>query len=219
MGETRGKEGYWSKRLQCCQKALEANGFEAFVAKNPQSAKAIVLEQILPATGAKTVSWGDSLTLGATGLLDAFSRRPDITLIRTFDATVSREVIIKRRRQALLADLFLTGSNAVTEAGQLVNLDMVGNRVAGMIFGPKTVVIFIGRNKIVPDLASAKARIKGFAAPVNAMRHDFSSPCTKTARCMDCKSPTRICNTWAIFERCHPPGRIKVVLIDADLGY
>ena len=219
MEETRGKDRYWSNRLRYCQKALEENGFEAFIAKNPESAKAIVLEQIFPAVGAKTVSWGDSLTLHATGLLDAFSKRSDITLIRTFDATVSREVIIEARRQALLADLFLTGSNALTETGQLVNLDMVGNRVAGMIFGPKTVVILIGRNKIVPDLASAKARIKGFAAPVNAMRHDFFSPCAKTAHCLDCKRATRICNTWAIIEHCHPPGRIKVVLVNADLGY
>ncbi len=219
MEEMRGKDGFGSNRLQRCCRALEANGFETFVAKNPESARAIVLERIFSAAGTKTVSWGDSLTLHATGLLDAFSKRPDITVIRTFDAAVAREVIIQRRRQALLADLFLTGSNAVTETGQLVNLDMVGNRVAGMIFGPKTVVILAGRNKIVPDLASAKARIKGFAAPVNAMRHDFFSPCAKTSRCLDCRSPTRICNAWTIIERCHPAGRIKVVLIDADLGY
>ncbi|MDZ7599242.1 MAG: lactate utilization protein [Desulfobacterales bacterium] len=115
-------------------------------------------------------------------------------------------------------DLFFTGSNAVTEHGQLVNLDMQGNRVAALAFGPKKVVVLVGRNKIVPDIASAMARIKRYAAPANAMRLDKQTPCAKTGRCEDCRSPGRICNTWTITEKSWPTGRVTVILINADLG-
>ena len=126
---------------------------------------------------------------------------------------------MERRRQALLVDLFLTGSNAVTESGWLVNLDMVGNRVGGITFGPRYVVLVIGRNKIVKDLDAAMARIKGYAAPMNAIRHEgWKTPCIKTSFCMDCSSPQRICNTWSITQKSYPKSRIKVILVNEDLG-
>jgi hypothetical protein len=189
-----------------------------FVADDPAQAKTIFHEQVLPGLTARTVSWGDSMTLHATGILDHFRRNPDFNLIETFDHRLPRAEIIERRRLALLADLFFTGSNAVTESGCLVNLDMVGNRVAGIAFGPRTVVITIGRNKIVPDLETAMRRIKNMAAPMNAIRHAFKTPCVKTARCVDCKSPQRICNVWSIIAKAYPAKRIKVILINKDLG-
>ena len=159
------------------------------------------------------------MTLHATGLLDHFFRDLSLSVIKTFDSTVPREVVLERRRQALLSDLFLTGTNAVTLDGKLVNLDMVGNRGAGSFtFGPRHVIIFVGVNKIVADLAAAFQRIKSIAAPANAVRHHFKTPCTRTGRCLDCRSPQRICNVWSITERSWPPGRIRVVLIMADLG-
>lgn len=115
-------------------------------------------------------------------------------------------------------DLFLTGSNAVTESGILVNLDMIGNRVAALIFGPKYVLIVVGRNKLVPDLERGMARVKNVAAPLNAIRHNCKTPCVTTSFCHDCQSPDRICNTWMITEKAYPKGRIKVVLINEDLG-
>ncbi len=92
------------------------------------------------------------------------------------------------------------------------------NRVAAIAFGPRYVVIVVGRNKIVPDLEEAMLRVKNFAAPANAMRLDKKTPCVKTSRCEECKSPDRICNTWTITEKSFPKGRIKIVLINADLG-
>ena len=211
-------EKYWQLRLENCKNALEANNFEVFIAYNPFHAKEIVLEELLPETGAKTVSWGDSLTFYSTGLLDVMKQNPDLHIITTFDETVPREEIIERRRQALLVDLFFTGTNAVTEAGTLVNLDMVGNRVGAITFGPRHVIIIVGRNKIVSNLDEAMKRIKNYAAPINAIRHRIKTPCVKTSYCMECKSPDRICNTWTITEKSFPKGRIKVVLIDQDLG-
>ena len=141
-----------------------------------------------------------------------------VGLVDTFDKTVSREEGWERRRQSLLADLFITGTNAVTESGMLVNLDMIGNRVGGITFGPKNVIILVGRNKIVSALEDAMMRIKNYTAPANAIRLNMKTPCVKTSYCEECKSKERICNTWAITEKSFPKGRIKVVLINEDLG-
>jgi L-lactate utilization protein LutB len=159
---------YWELRLQSCKDAFEQNNFEAFIAQTPVEAGQIVIDQILPAINVKSVSYGDSLTLFETGVLKFFKKNSNITLIDTFDKKASREEIIERRRKALLSDLFLSGTNAVVEFGALVNLDMVGNRVGGMVFGPKWVVIMVGRNKIVSDLEQAMDRIKNLAAPATA---------------------------------------------------
>jgi L-lactate utilization protein LutB len=209
---------YWELRLQSCKDALGKNNFEAFIAQTPAEAGQIVIDQILPEIDVKSVSWGDSLTLYESDVLEFFKKDSEITLIETFDEKVSREEIIERRRNALLSDLFFSGTNAVVETGALVNLDMTGNRVAGMVFGPKWVVIMVGRNKIVSDLEQAMDRIKNLAAPANAIRHEQKTPCVKTSYCMDCNSPARICNIWTIHEKSYPKGRIKVILINQDLG-
>lgn len=209
---------YWELRLQSCKDALEKNNFEAYIAQTPAEAGQIVIDQILPAINVKSVSYGDSLTLFETGVLEFFKKNSKITLIDTFDKKASREEIIESRRNALLSDLFFSGANAVVEFGALVNLDMVGNRVGGMVFGPKWVVIMVGRNKIVSDLEQAMERIKNLAAPANAIRHEQKTPCVKTSYCMDCSSPARICNVWTIHEKSYPKGRIKVILINQDLG-
>jgi L-lactate utilization protein LutB len=210
---------YWQLKLERCKRALEKNNFAVFVATDTDSAGAIFLENILPTINVKTASWGDSMTFLATGLFDALKADTDIQMIDPFDPHASLQERLACRRQALLTDLFFTGSNAVTETGMLVNLDMVGNRVAGLTFGPKNVVLFIGRNKIVPTLEDAMVRVKNFAAPANAIRHPgLKTPCVKTAVCANCKSPERICNTWCITEKCFPKGRIKIILINQDLG-
>ena len=212
-------DNYWKARLADLKKALEANNFEVFVANNINEAKNIVLEKIIPKTAAKSVSWGGSLTFIATKLYDALKKSSDLKVLDTFDKNLPPEESLERRRQSLLVDLFITGSNAVTETGQLVNLDMFGNRVAAITFGPKNVVILLGRNKIVPDLDVAMFRIKNYAAPVNAIRLDKKTPCVKTSYCEECKSPDRICNTWTITEKSFPKGRVKVILINDDLGF
>lgn len=214
----RPAEKYWQLRLEKTRKALEANNFQVYTAEDGSAAARIVMDQILPETGARSVSWGGSGTFTSTGLYDALRRRSDLEIIDTFEKDLSDTEKIERRRRALLVDLFVTGTNAVTETGLLVNLDMTGNRVAAITFGPKNVAILVGRNKIVPDLEEAMMRVKGYAAPVNAMRLDKKTPCAKTSYCEDCNSPDRICNHWTITEKAFPKGRIKVVLINESLG-
>jgi len=216
-------EGYWLKRLTALKKTLEKNNFEVHLAQDQAEAKDIVLNQILPKTGARRVSWGDSMTVMESGLFDAIKGRPDLEFLDIFEKGISLEDFFERRRQGLLVDLFITGTNAVTRKGQLVNLDMLGNRIGAITFGPTHVVIMVGRNKIVPDLETAMDRIKNYSAPANAIRHnvehpEMDPPCVQTATCSNCSNPMRICNTWTITEKSFPPGRIKVVLINRDLG-
>ncbi|OEU48692.1 MAG: lactate utilization protein B/C [Desulfobacterales bacterium S3730MH5] len=212
-------ENYWKVRLLSLKKALEGNNFEAFLADNSAKAREIVEKEILPKTGAKSVSWGGSLTFTSTGLYEAIKGNPDLDVLDVFDKDVSNEEKAELRRQALLVDLFITGTNAVTETGTLVNLDMYGNRIAAITFGPKNVVILVGRNKIVADVDEAMFRIKNYAAPINSMRLDKKTPCAKTSYCDECNSPDRICNTWTITEKSFPKGRVKVVLINEDMGF
>ena len=209
---------YWNKRLTDLKAALESNNFEVYLADNKDEAYKIVMEGIMPTLNAKTISWGGSMTFQATGLYKDLKSNSNLEVLDTFDKKIPPDEKNELRRQALLVDLFITGTNAVTESGQLVNLDMIGNRIGGLTFGPKWVIILVGRNKIAADLDEAMFRVKNYVAPVNSMRLDKKTPCVKTSYCEECKSPDRICNTWTITEKSFPKGRVKVVLINEDLG-
>ena len=211
-------ENYWQTRLNGLKEALVENNFEVFLANDASEAREIVLEEIIPKTNAKSISWGGSMTFIATRLYNAIKANPDFEVLDTFDKNIPPEETLQLRRRVFVVDLFITGTNAVTEKGMLVNLDMYGNRVAAITFGPKYVVILVGRNKIVPDLEEAMIRIKNYTAPINAMRLEKKTPCVKSSFCEECKSPERICNTWTITEKSFPKGRVKVVLINEDLG-
>jgi len=212
------REHFWLLRLQAVKENLEKNNFAVDVVDTLEAACRLVLEKILPARSPKSVSWGGSMTVVASGLYEALKNQPGLDIIDTYEKGLPPEEVVERRRRAHLVDLFFTGTNAVTDEGQLVNLDMIGNRVAALTFGPRAVVLLIGRNKIVPDLETAFYRVKEYAAPVNAMRLDKKTPCVHTAECQDCSTPDRICNYWSVVEKCFPKGRIHVVLINQDCG-
>ena len=210
---------FWEIKLEALTEALTKNNFEVYLANTGEDAKNLVLDTLLPRLSPGTISWGGSLSYIQTGLYAELKERQDITVLDTYDKNLSPEEAYELRRRSLLVDLFITGTNAVTETGRLVNLDMIGNRVAAITFGPKNVILFIGRNKIVADVDEAIERIKTYAAPVNVMRLEKKTPCLKTGVCQNCKSPERICNAWSISEKSFPKGRIKVILINEDLGF
>lgn len=199
-------------------KNLQINNFETFIVDSVEDARALFIETILkPEIG--SVSYGDSETLLSTGIVDYLKKRKDINFIDTFSENCEWKELIRRRKEALTVDLFLMGTNAITEKGQLINLDMVGNRVAPLAFGPRKIVVFVGINKIVADIESGMKRIKSISAPQNAIRHPaLKTPCQSNGICYDCKSPERLCNTWNITEKSYPKGRIKVVIIKQELG-
>jgi L-lactate utilization protein LutB len=209
---------YWNIKLNSLKENLEKNNFEVFIAQSLQDVRKIVVETLLPSLKPASISWGGSMTFVASGLYDELKENPSMTVLDTFDKDISVGESLERRRQSLLVDLYITGTNAVTENGMLVNLDMIGNRIAALTFGPKHVILIIGRNKIVPGLEEAMDRVKDLAAPANAMRLDKKTPCVETASCHECKRPDRICNTWTITQKSFPKGRVKIILLNGDEG-
>lgn len=159
-----------------------------------------------------------SVTTTEIGLWEKLADRPDVKIFDPYQAGLSPEQALEVRRQGLTADVMIASSNAVTLDGKLVNLDGSGNRIAAMAFGPKKVIL-VGMNKIAPDLETAVARVKHYAAPVNAIRIGFKTPCGETGLCSDCNSPQRICNMWSIIEGHTAKGRIHVRLVGESLGY
>ncbi len=210
-------ECFWSLRLAALKETLESNNFEAYIAENAEEARKTVLD-ILPKIAPKSISWGGSMTYVQTGLYKDLKDYPGVEVLDTYEKEIPAEEMFERRRRSLLVDLFITGTNAVTETGKLVNLDMTGNRIAALTFGPRNVIVLVGRNKVVPDIEDAMLRIKNYAAPANAMRLDKKNPCVKTSICEECIGPDRICNTWTITEKSFPKRRVKIVLINEDLG-
>jgi len=212
-------DNYWNLKLEAVKENLEKNRFKVFIAPNAKAAKDIAINDIIPELDIKTVSWGGSMSFVATGLFHELKDNPDLEVLNTFNQKLTPEQMLELRRQSLMVDLFVTGTNAVTQDGHLVNLDMVGNRVAAIMWGPKHVLLIIGRNKICEDLEEAMLRIKNYAAVVNTMNLDKKTPCVKTGTCQDCSSPERICNYWTITEKSFIKERIKIILVNEDLGF
>lgn len=204
--------------VERCVRNLKLHGFDVVVAADAEQAGRIIDSEI-EAAAPRTVSFADSMTLLATGVIDRLRKGTRYRFLDGFDASMPRPERLEIRRQGLLADLFLTGVNALTEQGTLHWLDMVGNRIAAIAYGPRRVILAVGTNKIVPSAEEAERRIRTVAAPRNAARHTgWKTPCIRTGVCMDCNSPDRICNTHMQMVRCHPRGRILVVLIREELG-
>lgn len=164
------------------------------------------------------VSWGGSMSVEEIGLKDAvLASHPVIDR----DAATTGEERQEKMRQALLSDVFLTGSNAVSDDGQLINVDGNGNRVAALTFGPRSVIVVAGMNKVVHGVEAGLERIRTVAAPVNMMRFlkpDSGTVCAKLGICGNCNAPDCICNHIVVTRRCRPTGRIKVLLVGEELG-
>ncbi|MEG2237086.1 MAG: lactate utilization protein [Akkermansia sp.] len=215
MSKSEIDEGEMS--LAKCAKHLENYGFRTIIVSTNRDA-ADVIRQLVVEWAPMSVSYGDSMTLRATGVLEELKANPKITFYDGFDPALTREAKMENRRQGMLTDLFLTGVNAVSMRGTLHWVDMVGNRVAPIAFGPKRVILLVGKNKLTPTPELAMARIKQIA-PLNAKRHEgFKTPCVYTGQCGDCNSPDRLCNIFVTMARCFPKGRITVILTEESGG-
>jgi hypothetical protein len=210
---------FHQSRLSQAAEALRKNNFAAHVADSVQAARKLILDVLIPQFKPKSVAFGGSMTIVESGLYEELKALPELKIFDTYDYSLPPAEMIELRRQALLCDLFLTSTNAVTEQGALVNLDGSGNRVASLTFGPKKVIVLAGRNKLCSDEFAAMERIRDLAAPVNAARLNKKTPCVETHRCQDCPAPDRICNTWTITMKSAPKERTTVVLVNEDLGF
>ena len=197
---------------------LERNNITTLLCSSREEAREEVLS-LIPVGG--TVGYGDSITVRQLGILDAL-RTGDFRLL---DVALAKDAGEKQdlREQALTADVFISGVNALTRDGKLVNMDAVGNRVAPTLFGPKRVILVLGINKLVADLSEAYDRIRDWAAPKNAARYpEWGLPCAESGICTDCDHVNRICNKIVIIERqCDNeryPRVLIVVIVEEELG-
>jgi hypothetical protein len=195
---------------------LEKRGFKAQYAATAAEAKDAVLA-LIP-EGSSVIFTG-SQTLEQIGVKPHFRGNDKYELIDPYEPGIDKAEGLARRRKGMTADVMISSTNALTEDGILVNLDGMGNRVAGMIFGPGKVVLAISMNKVAQDVHQAWKRIRSIAAPMNSKRLELPNPCTKTGFCEDCATPSRICNYFTVIERSFFPDRIHIVLIGEDRGY
>jgi len=196
-------------------KALESRFFEAWYFSEPAEAVEKVFS-LIPKTD--VISWGGSMTTTELKLTSLAVEKGYKVIDR--DKATSPAERMELMRQALFCDTYLIGTNALTEDGQLVNIDGNGNRVAAMTFGPKQVIVVAGMNKVRKTVETAFLRAKTIAAPANVQRFPNSkTPCNETGACEDCLSPDCICAYIVRTRVCRPKGRIKVILIGKDLGF
>lgn len=194
-------------------KVFNERGFKARAFDNIGQVVKVLEEEISPN---QSVGVGGSMTVKQSGITDILRARGNTVY---FHWEVDKSEINRVRKLASQADVYLSGTNAVTADGKLVNIDGDGNRVASMFYGPDRVYIICGRNKVVENEEQAVERIKTQACPKNAERLDRKTPCRKTNRCHDCNSPDRMCSIKVVMERCPRGKEINVIFVDQDLGY
>ena len=240
------QEKQWlnEQRAQMAVANIQKRKMNAIYVPNRKEALTAIMAMI--PEGA-VVGRADSVTLEQVGIIPALRKNNRNTVTYALERGADGQFIAKGLQRGdgpptketlqefdrlvkapIFADVFLTGTNAVTLDGKLVNTDGFGNRVAPMIFGPSKVIVIAGTNKIVKDVDEAFERIHTFAAPMNARRHltkhnqafHGELPCVRTGRCVDCRHEYRICNFTVIIEGTtqHYKGRINVVLVGEELG-
>ncbi len=208
------KELYYAKRGEILVRNLKSRHFDAYYCSTRKEALEKALE-LIPENA--TVGWGGATSAMEIGLMDAVNAGPYRALDRETCKTAE-----EREQMALdcqRADVFLTGANALSLDGEMVNIDGMGNRVSAIIYGPKSVLVIAGMNKVMDTLDDAISRARTVAAPMNEQRFLGNTPCAHTGVCADCKSEQCICNHIVITRHCRPVGRIKFILVGEELGF
>ncbi len=192
-------------------KGLQSRNMTGYYAATKEEALKKALE-LIPEKS--SVTMGGAMSAHEIGLVDA---------LKNGDYNFIDRDAYEDKRAAMLAaydaDVFLSSVNAMTDDGILVNIDGNSNRVSAIAQGPKKVVFIVGMNKICGDQDSAMKRARNVAAPTNAQRFGLSTPCAKTGKCMDCKSPDTICCQFLITRYSRHEGRIHVILVNDNLGF
>lgn len=206
---------------------LEKNNINVITCRTKSEIPQIVEKLLF--SGA-VISSGGSISLKESGVIDLIKKpcynyrdrsKPDIT--ETEKQQVFKDIIG--------CDFYFCSANAVTEKGELLNVDGFSNRISAIAFGPKKVIMVVGANKIVPNLSEAFLRVKKIAAPKNCVRLGIDNPCAKLGHCISlekcdnpdftdgCKSPRRICVNYLVSGQQRESGRITVILCEESLGY
>lgn len=193
-------------------KNLKQNNYEVSFFDSSEEASAYLDKKI----DEYSVGIGDSLSIKEIGLIPLLEKHNTVYLT---DHTKGEKVFLESAKKTFFTDIFLTSANAVSETGEIINIDGTGNRVGSSLFGHKKVYFIFGTNKVEPDLSQAIYRARNTAAPLNAKRLKKNTPCTKLNRCADCYSPDRICNALTIYYKKMSHVEAEVIIIDKKLGF
>ena len=207
------KQKFYNKRGELLVRNLRSRHYDAYYCENKEDALKKAME-LIP-EGA-SVGWGGAMSAKQIGLLDAVNNGPYNAIDR--DKAPNSEARKQAMKDCLLADVFITGANALSMDGQMVNIDGNGNRVAAIVYGPESILVIAGMNKVMDTVEAAVVRARTIAAPMNKQRFDQQTPCEITGTCGDCKSENCICNQILITRNSKPAGRIKIVLVGEELG-
>lgn len=207
----------WSNEMKINRtiEALKKNNMNGYYAKNRD--EVIELIKDIVKEGSK-VAVGGSETLSELGILEHL-RSGRYDFLDRYKEGLTREEVTNIFKQSFLADAYLSSCNAITENGELYNVDGNGNRVAAMLYGPDKVIVICGVNKIVKDVDEAIKRNREISAPMNAKRLNKKTPCTKVGYCMNCNSPERICNEYTLIKKQRSSERMHVIFLNENLGY
>lgn len=208
----------WTHEQKCLKAvaALQKNGFGAEYCATPHEAFECIVRE---AADAASVGFGGSMSIVGLGV-EARLREMGKEILNHANPALSRDERMDVMRRQLTCDLFLSGTNALTLSGELVNIDATGNRVAAMFFGPRKVIVVAGRNKLVDGTVhDAIQRVKNWATPPNSRRLNFKTPCASTGFCSDCNSPDRLCRVTTIIDRKPRFTDVRVLVVNADLGF
>ena len=195
--------------------ALEKNRMKPLYAENCAQMRDMVRQLV---KNDALITAGGSMTLKDSGVTEMLMREFGGAYVDR-SAGKTREQVEEIFRRAFVSDTFLCSTNALTEDGELYNVDGNGNRVSAMIYGPKQVIVVAGKNKIVRDMDEAVLRVETLAAPKNAARLGCDTPCAKTGECAHCRSEARICCSYVRLGQQRVKDRIKVIIVDEELGY
>lgn len=211
------------KKAEFMAEALKKKDYAVRLAKTKEEAKEILLSMIPEGS---TIGLGGSQTVIQLRVLDELRSDKYRLFDRyapCYDSKTGQHFGILR--ESLLSDVFITGTNAVTMDGELVNMDCSGSRVAAMSYGPKKVIIVVGVNKLVKDIPAAVERLYQIA-PMNCVKEDHHTPCVKTGICTNCnvrQTETvrgRMCNILSIILSAHKfPGRLNVIVVADEMGF
>lgn len=194
-------------------KNLETRRIKAKYFETKEDAKNTILEEI---KSDMTIGIGGSMSVKEMNLHEDLIKAGNIVY---WHWLVKPGQMSDVRKKAHISDIYLTSTNALTEDGELINIDGVGNRVASMFYGPKKVIVICGTNKICPDLISGIDRIKKQACVNNARRLNRKTPCAATSECSDCKSPDRMCNVTSIISGKPEEVDLNVYIVGEELGF
>ncbi len=202
------------RQAQTIIKNLQRN-MEGYFAETKEEAVKLIMERFL--TPGKSVCYGGSMTLTESGLMEALDRSGCVVYDRK--AAKTPEETRQMKANMINSDYFLMSTNAITLDGELVNIDGFANRVSFLCYGPESVLILAGMNKVVSSVEDGVRRVRDQASPPNAVRLDKRTPCAVSGRCGDCYSEDCICSQIVVTRRSSIKDRIKVILVAEELGY